>query len=122
MGGTKKKSSNTSTKPQDSNSQAGEGKKDKKDKGPQQKAKISVVLNEGQGMKILGDLKAITPQALARNTGVKISVANTFIQSQESKGTVKYVGGYSGHKIYRLIQEMKQKDSIKEESNPTQET
>tara|TARA_Y100000780_G_scaffold224652_1_gene236267 strand:- start:1141 stop:1530 length:390 start_codon:yes stop_codon:yes gene_type:complete len=122
MGGTKKKSSNTSTKPQGSNSQAGEGKKDKKDKGSQQKARISVVLNEGQGMKILADLKAITPQALARNTGVKISVANTFIQSQESKGTVKYVGGYSGHKIYRLIQETKQKDSIKEKSNPTQET
>jgi small subunit ribosomal protein S25e len=48
-------------------------------------------------------MKAITPQELARNAGVKISVANAFIKSLESKGIVKCVGGYSGHKVYQLV-------------------
>jgi small subunit ribosomal protein S25e len=128
MGGTKKKSLGASAKSQDAGPQATEVKKDdKKDKkekgakGPQQKARISVVLNEGQGMKALADLKAITPQALARNTGVKISVANEFIQSAESKGIVKYVGGYSGHKVYAMVQEISKKQSVKEEVQPKQE-
>ncbi len=128
MGGTKKKSVGASTKSHDAGPQAAEvkkeekgGKKEKGGKGPQQKAKISVVLNEGQGMKAVTDLKAITPQALARNTGVKISVANQFIKSLESKGVVRNVGGYSGHRVYALVQEMKEKSSGKEESKPTQE-
>ncbi|MCD6036808.1 MAG: hypothetical protein K0S67_692 [Nitrososphaeraceae archaeon] len=34
---------------------------------------------------------------------VKISVANAFIKSAESKGIVRNVGGYSGHKVYELV-------------------
>ena len=127
MGGTKKKSLGAS-KSQDAGPQAAEVKKgdtkDKKEKGgkgPQQKAKLSVVLNEGQGMKAVADLKAITPQALARNTGVKISVANAFIKSLETRGTVKYVGGYSGHKVYALMLETKPSSSAKEETKVTQQ-
>ncbi|RMF29213.1 MAG: MarR family transcriptional regulator [Candidatus Nitrosothermus koennekii] len=83
-------------------------KKGKKDKGgseskKQEKAKLSVFLEEDIGMKTIANMKAITPQELARNAGVKISVANAFIKSLESKGIVKCVGGYSGHKVYQLV-------------------
>jgi small subunit ribosomal protein S25e len=136
MGGTKKKSIGASEKTQDAGPQASEvkkeGKKDKKEKGAkgqQQKAKISVVLNEGQGMKALADLKAITPHALARSTGVKISIANAFIKSLEAKGTIRSIGGYSGHKVYALAQQMKvgdlpqdlPKELPKREAQPAQE-
>ena len=48
-------------------------------------------------------MKAITTQSVARNIGVKISVANAFIKSLEAKGIVKAEGGYSGHRVYQLI-------------------
>ena len=48
-------------------------------------------------------MKAVTVQALARNLGVKISVANSFIRTMEAKGSVKVAGGYSGHRIYQTI-------------------
>ena len=47
-------------------------------------------------------MKPITCQALARLMGVKISVANSFLRSLESKGIVRSIGGYSGHRIYEL--------------------
>ncbi len=83
-------------------------KKSKKDKGKveskkQEKAKLSVFLEEDIGMRSIANMKAITAQELARNAGVKISVANAFIRSLESKGIVRCVGGYSGHKVYQLI-------------------
>jgi small subunit ribosomal protein S25e len=48
-------------------------------------------------------MKPITSQALARSMGVKISVANLFLRSVESKGVVRSIGGYSGHRIYELV-------------------
>jgi small subunit ribosomal protein S25e len=50
-------------------------------------------------------MKSITCQALARNVGVKISVANSFIKSLEERGVVKAVGGYSGHRVYQVIRQ-----------------
>ena len=47
-------------------------------------------------------MKPITSQSLARSMGVKISIANSFLRSLESKGVVKTIGGYSGHRIYEL--------------------
>jgi len=108
MGGTKKKSLGASSKSQDGSSpQAQPEKKEEKTKGKQQKSKVTVLLDEKQGMKALSGLKAVTPQALARNLGVKISVANAFIKSLELQGSVKSVGGYSGHRVYTLLQETK---------------
>jgi len=121
MGGTKNKSSGASPKSQDDGSQQAGVKKDKGGKGLPQKAKITVVLNEEHAMKALAGLKAITPQELARKTGVKISIANAFIRSLESKGTIRYVVGYSGHKVYALTQEMDQKDSTKREVKAKEE-
>ncbi len=110
MGGTKKKSLSSSSKSQDGASpQTQTEKKDeKKPKGKgQQKSRVTVLLDEKQGLKALAGLKAVTPQALARNLGVKISVANAYIRSLESQGSVKSIGGYSGHRVYQLLLEVK---------------
>lgn len=106
MGGNKKKPSGGSDKgtitgPGGDIKPAAEEKK--KAGKPQQKAKLAVVVEENQGMKALQGMKAITTQSLAKNIGVKISVANAFIKALEAKGTVKQVGGYSGHKVYQLV-------------------
>ena len=47
-------------------------------------------------------MKPNTSQGLARSMGVKISVANSFLRSLESKGILRPIGGYSGHRIYEL--------------------
>ena len=106
MGGNKKKPSGSS----DKGAQVGPGgaeikpaADEKKKAKPQQKQKLAVYVEEPAGMKAIQGMKAITPQGLARNIGVKISVANTFIRSLEQKGVIKSVGGYSGHRIYQLI-------------------
>ncbi|HXG05822.1 MAG TPA: hypothetical protein VNI77_00670 [Nitrososphaera sp.] len=105
MGGNKKKSASAS----DKSAQVGPGGaevkqvSEKKAAKPQQKQKLSVFVEEPVGMKAIQGMKAITPQALARNIGVKISVANAFIKSLEQKGLVKSIGGYSGHRVYQLI-------------------
>ena len=109
MGGTKKKSL-SSSKSQDGASPQGqtEKKDEKKPKGKgSQKSKVTVLLDEKQGLRALAGLKAVTPQALARNLGVKISVANAYIRSLESQGSVKPIGGYSGHRVYQLLLEVK---------------
>ena len=77
-------------------------KKGKKEKTTPEKEKTSIFLSDDIGLRAINNMKAITASELARNTGVKISVANAFIRSLESKGKVELVGGYSGHKVYRL--------------------
>ncbi len=85
---------------------AKDSKKSKKDKGEStgvRKAVITVMLNEQQAMKVIQNSKVITVQDLARQTGVKISTANAFLKQSTIKGTVKKVGGYSGHYLYQVI-------------------
>ena len=107
MGANKKKSSATSEKA--TSSGVTETKKDKKEDGAKvedrgrQKQKLAVFVEESQGRKTLQNMKAITPQGFARASGVKVSVANSYIKSLESKGIIRNVGGYSGHKVYRLV-------------------
>lgn len=79
--------------------------KDEKKGKPQQKAKLSVVLEEPAGMKVIGGMKAITIQSVAKSANVKISVANAFVKSLEAKGVVKKVGGYSGHRVYEKVKQ-----------------
>ncbi|HJS83234.1 MAG TPA: winged helix-turn-helix transcriptional regulator [Nitrososphaera sp.] len=105
MGGNKKK-------PSEKGGQTGPGGAEikpaddkKKTPKPQQKQKLAVVVEENAGMKAIQGMKSITSQALARNVGVKISVANSFIKSLEAKGVVKPVGGYSGHRVYQVIKQ-----------------
>ena len=78
--------------------------KSKKDKveGGIKKAEITVMIDEQQAMKIITNSKVVTVQDLARQTGVKISAANAFLKQSAIKGTVKKVGGYSGHHLYQI--------------------
>ncbi|MCH1608015.1 MAG: MarR family transcriptional regulator [Nitrosopumilus sp.] len=93
-------------KPTNTNKPSGskDSKKSKKDKGEGgvRKAEITVMIDEQQAMKIITNSKVVTVQDLARQTGVKISAANAFLKQSAIKGTVKKVGGYSGHHLYQI--------------------
>ncbi len=69
----------------------------------QQKQQLSVIVEESQGRRAIQSTKAITIQGVARAVGVKVSVANAYVRSLETKGIVKSVGGYSGHRVYQLV-------------------
>jgi small subunit ribosomal protein S25e len=109
MGGNKQKTSVGSSDKANTNTQVGDTKSSKKEDSKkigskqQQRQKLSVFVEEPLGLKLLQSMKAITIQSYARSAGVKISVANAFIKSAESKGIVRNVGGYSGHKVYELV-------------------
>ena len=99
MAGAKK----TTTATKDKSATTKDSKKGKKDKGESgpRKAEITVVVDEQQAMKIIQNSKVVTVQDLARQTGVKISAANKFLKESAVRGTVKRVGGYSGHYLYQ---------------------
>ena len=78
------------------------GKKDKGEGGPK-KAEITVILNDKEASKIIQSSKVITVHDLARQTGVKISAANTYLKEALKKGAIRKVGGYSGHYIYQPV-------------------
>ncbi len=102
MGGNKKKptQSNTSKSQENKGTKKEEIKKTPSSK-PQQKHKLSVLIEESQGLKVFDSMKVITVQGVAKALGVKISVANNFIKNMENKKILKNVGGYSGHKLYQ---------------------
>jgi len=104
MGGVKKKTlsstKNTGQQPSD-----GTNKSKKDETKPQiksQRHKSSVIIEDINDVSILKGMKAITVQSISKVLGVKISIANNYIRNLESKGTVKFIGGYSGHKVYSL--------------------
>lgn len=110
MGGVKKKPVGSNAKNKDSatasssnQAQSQAQKKEDSKKSSGSKQKLSVAIEEAAGRKALQNMKAITVQALARNLGVKISVANSFIRTMEARGSVKLAGGYSGHRIYQPV-------------------
>jgi|TARA_B110000116_G_C16606998_1_gene477596 small subunit ribosomal protein S25e len=96
--GSKNKSVSSSEKSQGGKDK---GKKEKKDHSD--KKEVSVFINEDEASKIIKSSKVITIQDLARQTNVKISTANAFLKKALSQGTVKKVGGFSGHYIYQPI-------------------
>jgi small subunit ribosomal protein S25e len=111
MGGVKKRPVGSNAKNKDSTTasssnqaQSQTQKKEDSKKSGGSRQKLSVAIEETAGRKVLQNMKAITVQALARNLGVKISVANSFIRTMETRGSVKLAGGYSGHRIYQLVQ------------------
>ena len=108
MGGAKKKSPAQQEKSQsdEASKKAGVKKKSKKkDKSEEgsSKAEISVILSDEQAMKFIKNAKAITIQELARQTGVKISAANAYLKKLAKEGSVKRIGGHSGHHIYQPV-------------------
>ena len=96
--GSKNKSVSSSEKSQGGKDKV---KKDKKDHS--EKKDVDVFINEEQASKIIKSSKVITIQDLARQTNVKISTANAFLKKALVQGTVKKVGGFSGHYIYQPI-------------------
>ena len=81
------------------------GTKEEKKSKPQQKARLSVTLEEPVGMKAISNMKSITIQSVAKAANVKISVANSFLKSLETKGVIKKAGGYSGHRVYEKVKQ-----------------
>ncbi|MDB3956386.1 MarR family transcriptional regulator [Candidatus Nitrosopelagicus sp.] len=96
--GSKNKSVSSSEKSQGGKDKV---KKDKKDHS--EKKDVDVFINEDQASKIIKSSKVITIQDLARQANVKISTANAFLKRALVQGTVKKVGGFSGHYIYQPI-------------------
>ena len=101
MGGSKNKSPAQKEKSQKKDTP---GKKSKKsEKSHESKTKPSVIIDEGKATKFINDAKVITVQDLARQTDVKISEANSFLQKLLKNGTIERVGGFSGHHLYKSI-------------------
>ncbi|HJU13050.1 MAG TPA: MarR family transcriptional regulator [Candidatus Nitrosotalea sp.] len=100
MGGAKKKSPAQAEKAQTAEAAKKEGgqKKDKKEQ--KSKNTISVIVDEQQAMNFIKGAKVFTVQELSRQTNVKVSAANAFLLNLLKQGTVKRIGGFSGHHIY----------------------
>ena len=102
MGGSKNKSPAQKEKTQ---------KKDVEDKktGKQSKVKRvnvdTVKINESQAAKYIKNSKVVTAHSLARETNVKISIANAYIQKSVQSGILKRLSGFSGHHIYQPVSE-----------------
>ena len=60
-------------------------KDSKKGEGGPRKAEIVVLVNEQQAIKIIQNSKVITVQDLARQTGIKISAANAFLDRKSTR-------------------------------------
>ena len=98
MGGSKNKSPAQKEKSQ------GKDIKDKKPKKSERNyASTSVIINESKATKYINESKIITVQGLARQINVKISTANSFLQKLLGDGTIKKIGGFSGHHLYKSV-------------------
>jgi len=98
MGGSKNKSPAQKEKSQSKDT------KDKKSKKPEKSnISTSVTVNESKAIKYINESKIITVQGLARQSDVKISIANSFLQKLLVDGTIKRIGGYSGHHLYKSV-------------------
>ena len=100
MGGGKKQSPAQAEKSQTAEAGKKEGQKKGERKDQKAKTNISVIIDENQAMNFIKGAKVFTVQELSRQTNVKISAANPLPQKLLQKGSVKRVGGYSGHHIY----------------------
>ncbi len=100
MGGSKNKSPAQKEKTQKKDSEEKKSKKSTKEKGVKAD---SVIINESQASKYIKNSKAITAYSLARETNVKISIANAYIQKSVQDGILKRIGGFSGHHIYQPV-------------------
>jgi small subunit ribosomal protein S25e len=99
MGGAKKKSPAQAEKSQTSEATKKDGsKKDKKEQ--KQRTNVSVIIDEGQAMNFIKSSKVFTVQELSRQTNVKVSAANAYLLNLLKQGSIKRIGGYSGHHIY----------------------
>ena len=101
MGGSKNKSPAQKDKSQKKD--AGLKKSQKSEKSNVAKTGLSVIIDESKAIKYINAAKVITVQDLARQTDVKISAANSFLQKLLGEGTVERIGGFSGHHLYKSV-------------------
>ena len=101
MGGSKNKSPAQKDKSQKKDVDPKKSKKSEKSNVV--KTGLSVVIDESKATKYINTAKVITVQDLARQTEVKISEANSFLQKLLKEGTVKRIGGFSGHHLYKSV-------------------
>ena len=101
MGGSKNKSPAQKEKKQKKG-----GAEDKKtDKSHKEKRVVhdTVNIDESKATKYIKNSKVITIHGLARETNVKISIANTYIKKSVQDGILKRTSGFSGHRIYQPV-------------------
>jgi len=101
MGGSKNKSPAQKDKSQKKDVDPKKSKKSEKSNVV--KTGLSVVIDESKATKYINTAKVMTVQDLARQTEVKISEANSFLQKLLKEGTVKRIGGFSGHHLYKSV-------------------
>jgi len=101
MGGSKNKSPAQKDKSQKKDADPKKSKKSEKSNVV--KTGLSVVIDESKATKYINTAKVITVQDLARQTDVKISEANSFLQKLLGEGTVERIGGFSGHHLYKSV-------------------
>ena len=102
MGGSKNKSPAQKEKTQKKNV---EDKKTSKAAKGKRLSVDTVNINESQAAKYIKNSKVITAHSLARETNVKISIANAYIQKSVQDGILKITSGFSGHRIYQPVSE-----------------
>ena len=100
MGGAKKKSISQMARQQQLKDEAA-GKEKKEDK-EKRKTSTSVkeLFDEGEVLKAIKDLRAVTPNALAAQLNVRVGVAKRVLRGLEEKGSVKVVSGSSRLRVY----------------------
>ena len=98
MGGSKNKSPAQKDKSQSKDAEQKKSKKSEKSN-----TSTSVTVNESKATKYINESKIITVQGLARQTDVKISIANLFLRKLLGDGTIKRIGGFSGHHLYKSV-------------------
>ena len=101
MGGSKNKSPAQKDKSQKKDVDPKKSKKP--EKGKEAKTAHSVIIDESKATKFINGAKVVTVQDLARQTEVKISAANSFLQKLLKEGTVKRIGGFNGHHLYKSV-------------------
>jgi len=100
MGGSKNKSPAQKDKSQ---SKDADQKKSKKSEKSNATKTTSVIIDESKAIKYINAAKVITVQDLARQTEVKISAANSYLQKLLKDGAVERIGGFSGHHLYKSV-------------------
>ena len=103
MGGAKRRSPAQQEKAQTSEAEkkAGTKKTKKGGKKESRKTEIRVIVNEQEANNFIKNSKCFTVHEFARDSDIKTSAANAFLVKSLQSGSVKRVGGYSGHYIYQ---------------------
>ncbi len=102
MGGSKNKSPAQKEKLQKRSSDSKNTKKTEKNK-PKSFQNISVITDESQASNYIKKAKVITVSDFAKHMDIKISTANSYLKKSLDTGTIKKIGGFSGHFIYQPV-------------------